>query len=316
MGLRRRAAITLEQIEADDGESAFLGPLTNQRKAREWALVLASQHIASTPQFSVDGWLIRVPRESRSQALEALQLYERENFGWPPKRKRDVPRYRSSLIVPMAFLALAALYYGYTGPVAGGSAWFGHGRADASLLVSEPWRMVTALTLHADAQHVIGNIISGSIFGAALSRRTGPGGALLAIVVAGALGNAANALYHMPDGHLSIGASTAVFGAVGLLAGVQTVLGLGRASGRRYGVVDFLAPAVGGLALLGTLGSSPDSDLGAHGFGFAAGLLIGLGSGWLLRRRAARPPSVAVQWLAGGATFLLLGGSWWMAFGA
>jgi membrane associated rhomboid family serine protease len=170
---------------------------------------------------------------------------------------------------------------------------------------------VTALTLHADAQHVIGNIISGSIFGAAASRRLGAGGALLAIVVAGAAGNAANALYHLSEGHRSIGASTAVFAAVGLLAGVQTMRGYWR---KQFSMIDFLAPAIGGLALLGTLGSSPDSDIAAHGFGFAAGAVVGLAVSWWLNQ-FGRPPSATAQWISGAAASLIIVGSWWLAIG-
>ena len=115
-----------------------------------------------------------------------------------------------------------------TGPAAGGSMWFSHGRADALRLFSEPWRMITALTLHADGQHVIGNAISGSIFGTMVARRIGPGGALFAILLSGIIGNTLNALHHLPDGHYSIGASTAVFGAVGMLVNfaVTTVVSL------------------------------------------------------------------------------------------
>ena len=36
--------------------------------------------------------------------------------------------------------------------------------------------LTTALTLHADAVHVLGNAISGAVFGSAVNRRLGPGG--------------------------------------------------------------------------------------------------------------------------------------------
>ncbi len=173
--------------------------------------------------------------------------------------------------------------------------------------------MITALTLHADAQHVLGNVISGSIFGAMISRRIGPGGALFAMLAAGALGNTANALYHLPEGHRSIGASTAVFAAVGLLAAVQLVLDVGRRRERhRFGLVDFLAPVVGGLALLGALGSGRHSDLGAHGFGFLSGVVVGLAVAWLIRRQDARP-STTLQVVAALSAFAIIGGSWALA---
>jgi membrane associated rhomboid family serine protease len=179
--------------------------------------------------------------------------------------------------------------------------------------------MVTALTLHADAQHILGNALSGTIFGSMVARRSGPGGALLTIVLSGAIGNFANAIYHLPDPHRSIGASTAVFGAVGILAAVQTVVDIERYRRgnraelrRRYGVVDMLAPVVGGLALLGALGSGRHTDLGAHGFGFLAGVGIGTLVGLVIRRHDAKP-SRFWQLAAGAAACAIVAGAWTLA---
>ena len=178
--------------------------------------------------------------------------------------------------------------------------------------------MVTALTLHANGTHVLGNALSGSIFGAAATRRLGPGGALLAIVAAGALGNAANAIYHLPQGHYSIGASTAVFATVGILAAVQTALLIvKRHEPRRQQLrwTDFLGPLLGGLTLLGTLGAGGDgrTDVSAHGFGFVAGLAIGALASPLVV--SERKPSRLFQTLATFAAVALILGSWLLAMG-
>ena len=100
------------------------------------------------------------------------------------------------------------------------------------------------------------------------------------MLLAGALGNGMNALWYR-TGHLSIGASTAVFGAVGILAATQ--LTLDKTAGPRPWL-ERAAPVVGGLALLGMLGASPHSDLLAHLFGLFAGILGGA------RRRALDAP--------------------------
>ena len=179
---------------------------------------------------------------------------------------------------------------------------------------------VTALTLHADAQHILGNALSGTIFGTMVARRIGPGGALLAVLLSGALGNFANSLYYLPEPHRSIGASTAVFGAVGILAAVQTVVDWDRFRGRggvretlrRYEVVDKLAPVVGGLALLGTLGSGRNTDLGAHGFGFLSGVGIGVVVGLVIRRKTSRP-SRFWQIAAGTLACAIVAGGWALA---
>lgn len=292
-------------------EEALIGPLFDRGQAREWALVLQSQGISFTLLPRHGGWLLRVHPADHDHAVEMIELYEAENENWPPPRGRDKPRHDSSLLVPFAFIALGLFYFYATGPAARGSLWFTYGRADSLRLLSEPWRMVTALTLHADSEHIIGNMISGTIFGSMVSRRIGPGGALLAIVVAGALGNTINAIYHLPEAHRSIGASTAVFAAVGVLAAVQTIIDWGsRRDRERYGFVDMAAPIVGGLTLLGMLGAGKgNTDVWAHGFGFAAGVAVGAVVAVWMRKRA-KMPSAWTQAACGAVCAALVVGSW------
>ncbi len=139
------------------------------------------------------------------------------------------------------------------------------------MLTSQPWRAVTALTLHADGTHVLGNAISGTVFASAVHRRLGAGGSALAILASGILGNLGNALWHRSigdPGHGSIGASTAVFGAIGLLAATQVVVNFGVRSEDRKAKAsrswtDIAGPLVGGFALLRALGAGgPTTDLG------------------------------------------------------
>ncbi len=315
-----------------------LGPVPD-RKVREWALVLQSMSIEHAARRLSGGWFLLVHDADYPAARASIDRYELENRDWPPPRRRERLRYPSSSAAPIAFLALVAFFI-LTGPVAAGSRWFQHGTSVADFVVgSQPWRAVTALTLHADSAHVIGNAISGTLFGSAVHRRLGPGGGSLAILASGIAGNLANALFHHATGsggHASIGASTAVFGAVGVLAATQLIVDRSHSAPRSW--LDVVAPLVGGLALLGALGASPRADLGAHLFGFLAGAVIGLvalGPGWLVRRRAARdlaeravhfgeptgrlqesaPPSRWwLQTLLGAVTVGVLLGSWQLAF--
>lgn len=98
----------------------------------------------------------------------------------------------------------------------------------------EYWRCITALTLHADAQHFFGNLLFGGLLLGLTARRMGLGLALLLTVSAGTLGNALNVLYRPPD-HVSLGFSTAVFGLAGIL-GADAALreGLGHGGWRRH----------------------------------------------------------------------------------
>jgi rhomboid protease GluP len=314
---------SLDELLDLEPQVGLIGPIVDRQTAREWALVLQSQGIAYVVRAAYDageqGTVLQIAAQDYRRAMRAIELYEEENENWPPPRDRDIPRHEGSPAVPAAFM-MAVLFFLYaTGPVALGSPWFSAGRADALLLISEPWRMVTALTLHADIQHVVGNAISGSIFGVMLGRRIGPGGALLGLVLAGTLGNALNAWHHLPDGHRSIGASTAVFGAIGMLAAVQTALTWGRrreehARGiRRFRYLDVVAPIVGGATLLGALGAGGgNTDVWAHGYGFLAGVILGAAAGLWVRKRE-RAPSRLVQLAAGILAAFTVALAWTLA---
>ncbi len=285
--------VELRRLPAPVADEAFagltaIGPVPSERKARDWALVLQSMSTWHVIRRSAAGWVLLVRDGDYPSASTSIDRYETENRDWPPPPTRERPRHGASPAIPLLFAALVAFFL-ITGPEQQRSVWFARGIAVSSQVLStEPWRAVTALTLHADATHVLGNAVSGTIFASAVQRRLGSGGAALAVLASGILGNVANAFYHRLNGveHGSLGASTAVFGAIGLLAATELVLHRGDAK-RSRGWMEIAAPIVGGFALLGTLGSGSGdgrTDLGAHLFGFLAGVLIGVGAALPLRR--------------------------------
>ena len=224
--------------------------------------------------------------DAYTSATAAIDRYEAENRDWPPPPTRERARHAASPFVPLVFVALVAFFF-VTGPVRSGSPWFDRGMAVAAqVLGNQPYRAVTALTLHADALHVMGNALAGTVFGSTLERRLGAGGALLSVLASGVLGNFASAAYYRLVGepHISLGASTAIFGAIGLLAATQLVLDLPR-NRRPRSFVERIAPVLGGFALLGALGSGGErTDLAAHLAGFFSGLILGLPIALPLRR--------------------------------
>jgi membrane associated rhomboid family serine protease len=151
----------------------------------------------------------------------------------------------------------------------------------ALVLAGELGRTVTALTLHADLTHAVGNGLFGAFFLAALAGRVGLGLALACFVVTGTLGNFADALYYRA-GHSSIGASTGVFGLVGVLAGLAAWRRHQLAT-RNRGAWVALGAGLAIVAMLG--GAGPKIDLAAHLFGLAAGSLAGLALAYPLARR-------------------------------
>ena len=134
--------------------------------------------------------------------------------------------------------------------------------------------------------------------------RLGVGLSLLAFVLTGALGNLANDLYYGFD-HRSIGASTGVFGLVGVLTGL--------AAWRRHQIA---APGRGawvafgaGLGIVAMIGSGgPRVDVSAHIFGMIVGALAGL---LLAIPLATRPvPSRRGQLVAFGIALFMIAGAW------
>jgi membrane associated rhomboid family serine protease len=174
------------------------------------------------------------------------------------------------------------------------------------ILAGELWRTVTALTLHVDLAHLFANVAACALFVTAVGRALGPGLGGLVVLLSGAFGNLLNALAYGSH-HTSVGASTAIFGAVGTLAGLQAI----RRRVRGFRGSRVLAPIAAGLALLAMLGTGERADLWAHLFGFLAGGLLGLPLG-ALRRAPARP----LQWLLVAVTVAIVASSWWIALGS
>ena len=157
----------------------------------------------------------------------------------------------------------------------------------------EWWRPFTALFLHADPQHLVGNLMSGMLFGTTVARLLGAWRAWALILVSGVAGNAITSLLAWPEPFRSIGASTAVFGALGILSGLGFSAMLGQ--WRRLPWARTAAPVIAGIILLGWLGGggpSPDgspgnTDVLGHVFGFASGVAVG----WIVGRFSQANPA-------------------------
>lgn len=283
---------------------------TRKREAEEWLLVLASEGFDARLDRAPGSFGVVVPDADRVRAASILEAWRIERAERARRRPPPPPDETTRVQLAAAYLVALAPIAFHVGLVRAGrhDLFVAAGECQAALVMEgELWRTVTALTLHADAGHVAGNALFGGFFLAALAGRVGLGCALLAFFVSGALGNVANAVYY-GAAHSSIGASTGVFGLVGVLAGLAGWRRQ-RLHGPRRGAWVAFAAGLAVVAMIG--GPGPQVDFSGHLFGLAAGGLTGLAISWPL---AAGPrPGRTAQALASAASGALVFGAWRLA---
>ncbi|MCC5795176.1 MAG: rhomboid family intramembrane serine protease [Chromatiales bacterium] len=272
----------------------------------ERALVLLAMGIAHRIDDGSFGQLrLSVAPEDAAAAMEQLRLYEREN---PPRPTLvEAWRLRGTGIPGIIGYALVLLLvFVFEQRMSFGVDWRVAGMVDGQAVRDgEWWRLATALTLHADPGHLAGNLVLGAIIGLFVGQVLGSGLGWCAILLAAIVGNALNVAVQA-ETHRSLGASTAVFAALGLFSAWVWVIQVHSGSwARRW------APVVAGAVLLAWFGTGDErTDIVAHltGFiaGFAAGVLIG-------RRDAHLQISPDQQRLLGILALLAVAACWWLA---
>lgn len=294
-----------DHYESDEWISVFSAE--ELVKAREIALVLEAQDLPGRLERHGLQWIVFVPISHLEAARVEVSAWARENArpaggerrlrilgsGWP-----GVLGWLVTLIAVSIFSTRHLL----------GADWYALGSADAAAIVAgEYWRALTALMLHADTVHLLGNLTFGSFFGYYAGKYLGEGFGWLLVLLGGVLGNLINAWVQSPL-HRSVGASTAVFAALGLLAAYRWRHGFDPDTPWRVRVAPLYA-AVALLAFTGTAGES--TDLGAHLFGFLAGLLLGLTATKFAERLGPR-----TQWALASVCIGACVGAWWLALDA
>jgi membrane associated rhomboid family serine protease len=245
---------------------------TSRKECADRSLVLQAVDIRFELLQDGERSLLVVPADVAERARHELWEYETENR---PRRAPAVPLqpvYQDGTWGVVGYIVVISLVAVLAGEGVFGRDWYAAGRVDGALIrAGEWWRTVTALTLHSGLPHFAGNVGFGALFGIMAGRVLGPGVTWLAVLVAAALGNLVNTLL-LESAHRSIGASTAVFAALGLVAGFSWRARFFRQDRWAYR----LGPVVGGVALLAYTGTGDaDTDIGAHLAGFACGFLSG-----------------------------------------
>lgn len=263
--------------------------------AWEWALVLTSRDLPVRVRTQDDDfgvhYCIQVPPEFLDTAVRELSAYENENRAEPEAPPLPTP-YENTLLT-ILILVCVFLFHIITQnrwrflnfdaslhPLD----WQGLGSTLCwdCLFNNEWWRYITALTLHADAAHLFSNLFIGGVLLVPLCRELGSGLGWFLVLAAGTLGNYLNCQLQGPH-HASLGASTAIFGGVGVSASLRMTLDALWRHSRRLHWRVLLPPLGAGLALTALLGTGGErTDVGAHLTGFASGLFFGAMAGLLV----------------------------------
>jgi len=242
-----------------------------QNQVNTYGLVLSSQGVPYFVRKFADGWEISVEEAVRDHAFLLIAQYISENQRPSEIETQVTPEYQNTTVGVWIALLLIGCHLRSGMNADFQSIVREYGASARAILDGEIYRTVTSLMLHSDYMHLAGNVAGIFIFGTAVGRIAGPGIGSLMILSAGILGNYANAAL-FEYGHTSIGASTAVFAAIGISAAYQFHTKI-KAGAQR---MEAWLPLAGGLALLGFLGADKRADLTAHLFGFIAGIGLGL----------------------------------------
>lgn len=290
--------VDLEQLETS----------SDPNSASTWLLVLSAAGIPHTVEADGTLFTLSVPKDYLLKAEYELATYYHENENWPPPKEKTDDF--TPLFLPFSFLVIGilALFYNVTGPWSIQSKWFtlGAGSSNAIIYEGEWFRLVTALTLHADIVHLLGNCFIGGVLLHFLCKTLGNGLGLSSALLTAILGNFVNVMIHGDD-HNFVGFSTMVFATVG----VQTALRIYLLHNTTRSLLQVLAPFMASLGLLAMLGSSGErTDIGAHFFG----LICGGGFGYIFSKPMLKVRhSIPIQLSCFSLSVFLIIFSWWCA---
>ena len=241
----------------------------NSKEADTYGLILSAAGIFFQTRKEKSGWQISVHDHDETEALFHVQKFIDENARMPEK-VNTLPIAEKIQIFNGVWVAVLIMVVYIA--VGDNREMFTdiYGASASKIMAGEMYRTVTALLLHADTVHLIGNMVGIALFGAVVCAINGAGVGWLMILFSGCFGNYLNALLYQSH-HTAVGISTAIFGAVGMMATYQ-FWNKFRQSGERY---KAWLPIAGGIALLGILGSGEGRvDIMAHLFGFCCGIFI------------------------------------------
>ncbi|MBI1827658.1 MAG: rhomboid family intramembrane serine protease [Planctomycetes bacterium] len=296
-------------MNSDPIEMVIVFRSESESNCRDHSLLLQASGIAHSIRQFAGEWMIHVAAADAQRSQAEFDAYAAENRDIPAPQHAVIEAAKGWIGVT-AYIVVLVLGTAFQQRRAFAMDWNRLGDANAELIrQGQWWRAITALTLHSSLEHLAGNVIIGGLVGFFTGQLLGSGVAWLSILIGGAAGNLLNA-WIRPGWHNSIGASTAVFAALGILAGHAWRI----KSSNRIPRMQKWAPLISGVILLGYLGTGGErTDVGAHVLGFACG--AGLGA-LIAQKTSAAWFSPVVQVSCGFAALTILSLAWWLALAA
>ncbi|TWT49118.1 Rhomboid family protein [Rubripirellula amarantea] len=288
-------------------EAALVFQTPHQKACQESRLVLEAVGIACEAIHRDGVWQLWVRPEDRDAAIGELSGYQQDQSLESNRKRTPTPVFGGSWWGVIVYATTLILIASVSLSPPSQEIWRSIGRMHAGdVMAGQLYRVVTALTLHADSGHLLSNLGYGGLFGLLTGRILGGGIGWLTILVAGAGGNLINAMARNAD-HASIGASTAVFAALGIMVAHA----LRPRPGNQQTAMERWRPLIGGALLMAFTGiGGENTDVGAHFAGFAAGLVLGAAVARLPYRWL---DSTKVQMTAGSVAIAIVTLAWTIA---
>lgn len=240
------------------------------KRANLILLILASQRIGSRAEQNGRYFDIHVDCEDVDLATAAISAYFQENRSGRfihPSQAVPLSSFHSpaayGLMIIITLIHLLCIRFRVHDQII-----YQYGASALFILKGETFRAITALFLHADARHLLGNLAGIILFVAPVLSLSGYGTGSFILLFSGTLGNLCNA-YLYRTAHISIGASTMIMAAAGLLAAFQFTI-------KRPFRFNNLFPVAAGAVLVALFSHGERTDVWAHVFGFVCGLLSGI----------------------------------------
>lgn len=259
-----------------------VGQFKDPGRAHEYGLVALSQGCWYWVHFDEEKevYQLLVEPDKAIGLREQMEIYERESQHWPPVNP-EMPETHQGSYAAMTWIAVLVLSFLSQMRWPALKDW---GLASSEAIrEGETYRCFTALFLHGDIGHLSGNLLFGAVFLHFTARHVGTLRAWLGVLLAGMAGNYLNAVLYFGAPHYSLGASTAVFGAVGMLVTLPVGFAVRHARDRLSRVIWI--PVIVGVVFLAWFGTgSETTDTSAHLMGFLCGIPAGFAGGLAMRK--------------------------------